>query len=137
MSKYKKNSLSNVMPLRKPDPSDVSSFAGIDPVKEMISPVAKESKAPEPESKKPKEKPAKRVNRNKLSYYITEEEAGRVRAVFWELGRKFGWRNITEMQHEIIMNAVEAFEKEYNGGKPYDPIPKGGLGMGRPPREEA
>lgn len=68
----------------------------------------------------------------KMNYYADEDQQGRIRAAFYAGRDAYGWRSLTDMQLEAVMQRVEALEQQLNNGQPFDPVPAGSLPVGRP-----
>ncbi|WP_424468097.1 ParB family protein [Pseudoclavibacter helvolus] len=92
---------------------------------------ARASTPPAPRVAASGERPKKR--RQQESYYTQEEDQdGRIRAAFFAGRDTYGWRNMSDMQLETMMNRVEALEDEFNGGRPFEGMPPGTGPVGKP-----
>lgn len=67
-----------------------------------------------------------------MTYYVSEEDAGRIRAAFYAGRDEHRWRTLTDMQHAAVMQQVEEIENRHNGGHPFEPLPAGSGPIGRP-----
>ncbi len=72
------------------------------------------------------------ATKKKLSYYVTDEDNGRIRAAFMAGRDRHGWRSFTDFQLSTILERVEQLEAELNGGQPFAPVPPKGGQLGRP-----
>jgi len=78
---------------------------------------------------KPKKVPA-------FTPYYTEEQAGQVRAAFLETGAAEGEASVSDLIVQATMREVRRRQRKYNGGKPWPPVPAGGLRRGQRTMDE-
>lgn len=66
----------------------------------------------------------------KVSFYQDPEDTERLRAAILHTIITEGNRNLSQFIDKAVMKEVERLEKKYNGGKPFPPVPGGGMPRG-------
>jgi len=114
----------------KPTAAQAEAIAAFGAAAETPAPAAPQQVAPRtPAAPQPG---GKKVPRPKVTYYVTENQSGRIRAAYFAGRDKYGWRNMTDMLVDFTMQNVVRLEAELNGGEEFEPRPAGTGPVGRP-----
>ena len=68
--------------------------------------------------------------------YYTEDQAGQVRAAFKAAGLQEGDASVSDLIVRATMREVKRLQRKYNAGKPWPPVPAGGLRPGQRTMDE-
>lgn len=69
---------------------------------------------------------------NKVSFYQSTEDAARMRAAILNTQAQTGVRGLSDFIARACLAEVERLDREYNAGKPWEPIGPGQIPTGRP-----
>ena len=70
----------------------------------------------------------------KVSFYQAVDESERMRAALMQTHHVEGSRTLSEFIARAVLAEVERLERQYNDGKPWQPVAAGQLPQGRPLR---
>ena len=68
--------------------------------------------------------------------YYTEDQAEQVRAAFKAAGLQEGDASVSDLIVRATMREVNRLQRKYNAGKPWPPVPAGGLRRGQRTMDE-
>jgi hypothetical protein len=68
--------------------------------------------------------------------YFTQKDADQVRAAFLSTGPAEGYASVTDLIEKAVLKEVRRLQRKHNGGRPWEPVPPGGLRPGRRTRTE-
>lgn len=92
-----------------------------------VTPAVPVAQSPEP-GPEAKEKP----KRQKLSFFVTAEEADRIKAAYANLPARVRPPALQYLLAAAVWDRVKEIEEEFNDGEPFDPLPDKNALIGRP-----
>lgn len=82
----------------------------------------------------PEPGPRRSVGRPKMSFYQDSRNTARLRSAVFHTMKAEGIESLSQFIDDAVMGAVRELELRYNEGRPFPPVPPGGLPRGRPVR---